>query len=92
MSAELIILPVAEAELLTLPQPELRRILMHMDFLCEFPRAAQAAEFAGFPDLRRAVSGNYLIYYAFDAARNAVRVYTVRHAARTPLRDSDIRR
>lgn len=56
-----------------------------MEFLCDFPRAAQTAGFDEAPEVRRAVAGEYLIYYRFDVHRKALVVLRVIHGRRQQL-------
>ena len=90
MKATLLILPRAEADLLEMSLPDLKRAVETLDFLCEFPDGAQTAGLDRAPELRRAVSGNWLIYYRFAAESRHVLIYTVRHARRMPPELSDI--
>jgi plasmid stabilization system protein ParE len=84
VKATLLVLPRAEAEMLEMSQPDLQRVVETLEFLCEFPQGAQTAGLEAAPELRRAVSGNWLIYYRFEAESRNVLIYTVRHGRRMP--------
>lgn len=90
MKATLLIMAQAEAELQELTPRDLRAVVEFMDFLCDYPRAAQIAGFTDAPDVRRGVVRGYMIYYRYDPARNSIRVYTVRHGRRKPIKADDL--
>lgn len=81
-AAALLVAPQVEVDMEGLHPADFRRVVETMEFLCDFPLAAQTAGFAEMPEVRRAVAGQYLLYYRFDAARNEVLVFTVRHGRR----------
>ncbi len=84
MKAALLILPRADADLADVRPSDLRRVVEVLEFLCDYPRAAQTADLADAPQVRRAVAGQYLLYYRYDPDRHAVLVYTVRHGRQRP--------
>ena len=90
MKAVLLVLPRSEAEILELARRDMNRIVDTLEFLCDFPRGAQTAGLEGAPEIRRAVSGNYLLYYRYSEESNEILLYTVRHGSRIPAELSDI--
>jgi plasmid stabilization system protein ParE len=90
MKATLLVPPRAETDLQDLHPRDLCRIVETMEFLCDFPGAAQSAGFDEAPQVRRAVAGEYLIYYRFDVLRNALVVLRVIHGRRQQLILSDV--
>ncbi len=91
MKATLLVLPRVEQDMVGLHPIDFRRIVETMEFLCDFPHAAQTAGLDELPDIRRAIAGQYLIYYRFDANRNAVIVFTVRHGRRELVDTGDLK-
>ncbi|HLK56721.1 MAG TPA: type II toxin-antitoxin system RelE/ParE family toxin [Chthonomonadaceae bacterium] len=90
MKATLLIFPRAEAEMLELPWRDLNHIMETLEFLCDFPRGAQTAGLEDAPEIRRAVSGNYLLYYRYNDESEEILLYTVRHGRRRPPELSEI--
>lgn len=90
MKAGLLILPRADADLADVRPDDLRRVVEVLEFLCDYPHAAQTADLMDAPQVRRAVAGQYLIYYRHDPDRHAILVYTVRHGHRRPPEAADV--
>jgi len=90
LKATLLVLPRVESDLEHVRSRDFSRIIETMEFLCEFPFAAQTAGFSEAPAVRRAVSGQYLIYYRYRQERNAVLIYTVRHSRQKPAKFQDV--
>ncbi len=79
----------ADSDLTTLLPRDIKGVIDTLDFLCDNPYGAQNANFRKQPQIRRAVSGVYLIYYEYDAEKQEILVLTIRHGRRRPpaLRD-----
>lgn len=88
--AKLLVAPRIESDVADLHPIDFRRIVETMEFLCDFPLAAQTAGLDDLPEVRRAMAGQYLIYYRYDANRNTVLVYTVRHGHRQLPTSSEV--
>ena len=75
---------------LSLMQPrDIKSLVKTLDFPCENPYGAQTANFRKQPQIRRAVSGVYLIYYEYEPRKQKVFILAIRHGRRKPptLRD-----
>ena len=90
MAVILVTAPLAAEEIDALTGRELRSVVETLEFLCENPLGAPTANLRAIPEARRAVAGNYLIYYTYTEETEWLEILVVRHARRKPLKAKDL--
>ncbi len=90
MSAKVLVEERVWQQLEAMRARDVRLVVAKIDQLAEFPLSAPVAPFEGLEDFRRAVTGDYSIFYRYIPETNIVHILSVRHSRQLPPTPEDL--